>query len=180
MKRTRRKPLIVNRADFRRVVVDHADPDTSYLEQDGFEERLADFKRGDFSFIGVRAAVEVCIPSKRLGPRATIERMPTLIESPGCWGVESDASEEDLREIYEEECATLEHMLTALGVKVTNEPAPVRLLLDETYTCTLAELLRQNENLDPEDVRRLKSLAPGEAFTLGGGAIATMHVRRMS
>ena len=31
-------------------------PDTSYLEQEGFEERLRQSENGDFGFMGIRAS----------------------------------------------------------------------------------------------------------------------------
>jgi hypothetical protein len=165
----KRRRLSVKRSAFHRVVeADDSVVDTSNL--DGVQ--LAQLRAGEFTFVGVYARVVVFIPDAD-GKHKIIHE----VRSPGSWGIEA-GDDDYLNQVFDEECATLEHMLGALGVKVTREP--VRLLLDETHTCTLADLLRQNGNLDKEDVRRLKSLAMGESFTLGGGAIAHTHVRRVS
>jgi hypothetical protein len=36
------------------------DADASYLLQEGFEKRLAEYLRGDFGLCGVRAVAEIC------------------------------------------------------------------------------------------------------------------------
>ena len=102
----------VSRADFERETIPDDSPDTSYLEQDGFEDRMRAYRRGDFGFIGVRAAIDLDIPTKQggiIGQRIT---------TPGLWGIEDDSDEDYLREVYEEECAQLVEMLETLGVTV--------------------------------------------------------------
>ena len=103
--------ITVSRRDFYRRLVPADCPDTSYLEQEGFEDRLAEYRQGDFGFIGVRAAVELPIPYGA-------DRILVTIESPGLWGVESDSDEDYLDSVFQEECETLADMLTELGVTV--------------------------------------------------------------
>lgn len=114
MVKRKAKVITLSRRDFKREVMADDDPDISYLEQDAFEDRLAEYRRGDFDFVGVRASVELHIPHGPSG-HAIIQR----IESPGLWGIESDSGEEHLAEVFSEECDTLTDMLHALGVKVT-------------------------------------------------------------
>lgn len=103
--------ITISRRDFQRRLVPDDCPDTSYLEQEGFEDRLAEYRQGDFGFIGVRAAVELPIPYGA-------DRILVTIESPGLWGVESDSDEDYLDSIFQEECETLADMLAELGVIV--------------------------------------------------------------
>lgn len=103
--------ITISRRDFQRRLVPDDCPDTSYLEQEGFEDRLAECRQGDFGFIGVRAAVELPIPYGA-------DRILVTIESPGLWGVESDSDENYLDSVFQEECETLADMLTELGVVV--------------------------------------------------------------
>lgn len=106
--------LTVSRSDFERQVITDEDPDASYLEQEGlgFEERLAEYRRGEFYFVGVRAKVTLHIP---------VERNTHILQevtSPGLWGVESDSGEGYFNEVYAEEVEQLVSMLEQMGVKV--------------------------------------------------------------
>ena len=83
----------------------------SYLEQEGFADRLEQYRQGAFDFVGVRAAVELPIPFGK-------DRILTRIESPGLWGIESDSGEDYLDSVFQEESAILADMLAELGVKV--------------------------------------------------------------
>lgn len=105
--------ITVHRSDFKRVVVPDDDPDPSYLEQDGFEDRLKAYRRGNFNYCGVRAAIELEIPAPEKG-----HRILQTIESPGLWGVEDDGDQEYLTEVFNDECDVLAHMLTEMGIKV--------------------------------------------------------------
>lgn len=105
--------IVVKRASFVRLVQPDDTADVSYLEQADFDDRRAAFRRGEFAFVGVRAEVEILIPGH--GGDYGIAHH---IRSPGLWGIESDAGDDYLGEVFDEECAELEHMLTALGVKV--------------------------------------------------------------
>ena len=102
----------VSRSDFHREEIPDDNHDASYLEQDGWEDRLAEYRRGDFGFIGIRAVVDLYIPTNRGG------YIMQRIESPGLWSIESDSDESYLQEVYAEECAQLAEMLVTLGVTV--------------------------------------------------------------
>lgn len=104
----------VSRSEFRKEVVPDTSPDASYLEQEGFEERLAEYRSDRFSFVGVYAAVTLRIPFGTDGTRILQE-----IRTPGLWGIEDDSSPEYLEEVFQEECATLRTMLEAMGMEVT-------------------------------------------------------------
>lgn len=86
-----------------------SDPDTSYLEQEGFEDRLDQYKRDVFSFIGIRAVAEISI---------TCETSNTIqhITSGGLWGIESDSPEKYLKEIEQTELDELCDQLHALSI----------------------------------------------------------------
>lgn len=105
----------IHTTDFDMEEVPDECPDWSYLEQDEWEERLKEFRAGDFYFIGIRASVEVQIPSKHGGYWIT-----QRISSPGLWGIESDSGKEYLDEVFQEESAVLAEMLEALGIEVLN------------------------------------------------------------
>ncbi|MCK5650946.1 MAG: hypothetical protein KAJ42_06210 [Gemmatimonadetes bacterium] len=66
---------------FRASVVPVSDPDPSYLEQEGFEARLEEFKNGDFGFVGV-VLEKVC-------PHCDVF---TVVGS--LWGIEHDGTHE--------------------------------------------------------------------------------------
>lgn len=59
------------------------DADTSYLEQDEFTDRLAAYKRGDFSFCGVVVNVYAL---------ADIDEQESCGQA-SLWGIESDSGE---------------------------------------------------------------------------------------
>lgn len=92
-----------------RDVEDQA-PDVSYLEQEGWEGRLEEYRRGGFEFRGVYAEAELAIP---VGGGAAVL---VSIRTSGCWGIESDSDEDHFAEVALEEVATLDVMLAALGV----------------------------------------------------------------
>lgn len=81
-----------------------SDPDTSYLEQAGFEDRLEQYNDGQFSFIGIRADADVVVDN-------TVQH----ITSGGLWGIEDDSTREYLKTIEEEQMAELKGQLLALG-----------------------------------------------------------------
>ncbi|GEM_PF-2536844 len=108
---SRGQPASVSRGDFRKEILPDEFPDWSYLEQDGFADRLAAYRRGDFGYVGVRAAMTVPIPMD--GHYILHE-----IRSPGLWGIESDSGDDYLAEVFGEESHVLEEMLSALGVRV--------------------------------------------------------------
>lgn len=81
-------------------IVPEEDPDPSYLEQEGFEDRLAQYRRGDFRLVGIRAVATVVT---RNGDMSNIDR----VTSPGLWSVESDSTQAYLEEVAREELAEL-------------------------------------------------------------------------
>jgi len=91
-------------------------PDVSYLTQDEFSNRLGEYQKGNFFFVGVRAQCEVLIP---MGENTFVTLKLT---SPGIWGIESDSSDEYLHEVAEDEKAVLLEMLSKLGA--SPEPVP--------------------------------------------------------
>jgi hypothetical protein len=103
--------ITVAKSDFDRQIIPDDCPDTSYLEQEEFGDRLEQFRQGAFDYIGIRAAVELPIPYGK-------DRIITRIESPGLWGIESDSGEDYLDSVFQEESAILADMLAELGVKV--------------------------------------------------------------
>ena len=103
--------MTVSTTDFRREIVPDPYPDTSFLEQEGFEDRLEEFQRGGFEFVAVRAAVDLRIPHG-------MGYIRHRIESPGLWGIESDSGEDYFDSVFQEEKGILTDMLAQLGVKV--------------------------------------------------------------
>ena len=103
--------ISVSKRDFDRQLVPDDCPDTSYLEQEGFEDRMEQYRQGGFDYVGVRAVVELPIPYGK-------DRILTRIESPGLWGIESDSGEDYLDSVFQEESNILADMLAELGVKV--------------------------------------------------------------
>jgi hypothetical protein len=104
--------ITISKRDFDRQLVPDACPDASYLEQQGFEKRLQEYRQGYFEYVGVLAAVELPIPYGA-------DRILARIESPGLWGIESDSGEDYLDSVFREESDILADMLAELGVKVT-------------------------------------------------------------
>ena len=90
------------------------EPDTSYLEQDEFEDRLEAYKRGEFSFIGARAEAEVII-----------EETTQTLRSGGLYGIESDSEDEYIDEIAAQEWAALRAVLKTVGVSTEQLPLAV-------------------------------------------------------
>jgi hypothetical protein len=73
-----------------RVMYD-PDPDPSYLEQKGFEDRLRQYKNGVFGFVGVDAIAEI------VDSNDTVQ----IVISGGIWGIEDDA--QDIIDDYKKE-----------------------------------------------------------------------------
>ena len=85
-------------------------PDTSYLQQEGFEDRLRQAENGDFGFMGIRASCTLLI-----GIGQTDHAILHRFKSPGIWGVETDSHPSHVQELFENERAILLAMLDALG-----------------------------------------------------------------
>jgi hypothetical protein len=118
------KPITVRRYNFQKIAIDDHDYDASYLEDEGAEDRLQAFRAGLFTFLAIKAEVEILIPDapthggKYPSPRRDMTFITQTITSPGLYGVASDSSIDDMNEIFNKECQTLERMLTALGVVI--------------------------------------------------------------
>jgi hypothetical protein len=110
-----KKQITISRSAFEMEIVPDPYADASYLEQEdmGFEERLNEYNNGDFSFVGVRASVELAIPHGKDGTKIL-----QTITTPGLWCVESDSGEEYFNEIFDQESTILTSMLKELNVKV--------------------------------------------------------------
>lgn len=94
-------------------------PDTSYLEQEGFEDRLRQAENGLFGFIGVLASCEFTI---------TLAGQPSIVhtfESPGVWGVETDSDPAYIQQLYQNEHELLTACSRPSAVKAPHtQPAP--------------------------------------------------------
>jgi len=84
------------------------DADASYLLQEGFEKRLAEYLRGDFGLCGMRAVAEIEFPSS--DGWVIVGRL----ESPGVWGIEDDSVRDYLAEVFEAEKAILLELFASL------------------------------------------------------------------
>lgn len=100
--------------DIRVVVLPDEDPDTSYLDQDDFEDRREAYQRGDFTFVGVRAEAEVAIGG-----------IIQTLTSGGLWGIESDSGDDHFKEVANEEWHELRKILTDVGVPTSQLPQNV-------------------------------------------------------
>ena len=89
-----------------REVCPDDDADASYLEQEGYEDRLAQYRRGQLGFVGVRARAVLTVPSAQGGYWTSV-----VICSPGIWSIEDDSDNGYLDEVYAEEVETLKEML---------------------------------------------------------------------
>ena len=93
------------------LVMPDENPDPSYLDQDEFEERLAAYKRGDFSFVGVRAEAAVII-----------DGVVQTLTSGGLYGIESDSDKAYFEEVGAEEWDGLRQILKTVGVATDQLP----------------------------------------------------------
>lgn len=88
--------------------------EADYLEQDEFTERLEQYQRGTFGFVGVSACAEIRFTTPQggwiIGP---------VVKSSGLWGIEDDSGEDYFRTVGEEQADELADMLIALGLDET-------------------------------------------------------------
>jgi|SRR5579859_7238643 len=125
------KPTVTVR--FTREEYPDHDPDISYLQQDYADvpdaleraqyvaqdaARLAAFRNGDWYMLGIRAKATIII--RRPGYSTHYE-----LTSPGLWGIESDSDEGYLREIFADECKTLQEDIEAMGAAHIRMTLPV-------------------------------------------------------
>jgi hypothetical protein len=92
------------------LVLHDEDPDTSYLDQDDFADRRAEYENNDFTFVGVRAEAEVIV-----------DGVTQMLTSGGIWGIESDAKE-IIAEHAAEEWTDLRQILKTIGVATSELP----------------------------------------------------------
>ena len=85
-------------------------PDTSYLEQEGCEDRLRQAENGDFGFMGIHASCTLLIGIGQ-ADHVILHRF----KSPGIWGVETDSSPEHIQMLFKDERSILLAMLDAIG-----------------------------------------------------------------
>jgi hypothetical protein len=90
------------------------DQDTDPDEQNDYEDRKEAYRRGDFSFVGVRAEAEI-----------TVDGIIQTIVSGGLWGIESDAGDEYMQEVAGDEYNDLRKILKTLGVPTSELPNEV-------------------------------------------------------
>ena len=110
-----RKPAVALQAV--RVVRDlDADVDVSYMHEDGFEDRLASYKRGQLHFYELWVEADVTID----------EGVQALVTSSGVGGIESDTDEEDLDALIVEEWRALRAALKKMGVRTEELPLDVQ------------------------------------------------------
>ena len=107
-----------NRVELRavRVVRDEdGDADVSYLSQEGFEDRLDEFKRGRLHFVELWIEADVDIA----------EGVQAVVTSNGIGGIESDTTEEELDALIVEEWCSLRTALKTVGVPTDQLPLEV-------------------------------------------------------
>ena len=116
--RRRRSPELLS---VKVLVLPDEEPDLSFWdqsvdpdEQNDYEERKEAYRRGEFSFVGVRAEAEI-----------TVDGIIQTIVSGGLWGVESDSDAAYIKEVAGEEYADLRRILKTLGVPTSQLPAEV-------------------------------------------------------
>lgn len=92
-------------------------PDTSYLEQEEFEDRLARYRRGDFGYVGIVARVLLDVDGRDVE-----------IGYDSLWGIESDSGEEYLEDIARE--------LAAEAIEAAGQymPALARLIAEHEHS----------------------------------------------
>ena len=86
-----------------RVEVD-SDPDTSYLDEPNFLERLESYRSGSWTFVGVTAVALI-----RTGD------VTQRVTSGGLWGIESDSGSDYLESVGAGELDSLVEILRGLG-----------------------------------------------------------------
>jgi hypothetical protein len=92
-------------------MIEHDDCDASpldWMDADEDADRIASWRRGDWSLIGIQARADIVIV--RNGHDTVYELL-----SPGLWAVESDSGEEYLRSVFADECDTLRGDMAAMG-----------------------------------------------------------------
>jgi len=110
---TRRPPTTLQA--IRVVFEEDREADASYLEENEFKSRLAEYKRGEFKFVYVQAEADVVIAG--IGQR---------LVSGGRLEIESDTEEALLDEMIAEEWESLRNVLKTVGVPTEQLPLAVK------------------------------------------------------
>jgi hypothetical protein len=110
----------VNQNEFQLVVEYDEDPDTSYMDQEGFESEKHDYERELIAAYSVYAEVKLDI---NIGTKDRPFIVEHKVRTPGCHGVmlytDVDPKENPhTQEIFEEESETLIDMITEMGMGV--------------------------------------------------------------
>ncbi len=85
------------------------DGDPSHLDSTDDDGRLTAYDRGEWGYVGIRAMATLYVTRGR-------DRISHEVKSPGLWGIESDSSEDYLKEVAQDELTVLRDMLVKLGV----------------------------------------------------------------
>ena len=91
-------------------VLPDLNPDASYLEQEGFEDRRAQYLADLFSFVGIRAEVQL---------HDWTTGVVTNVTSAGLWNIEDDSDREYLWQVGSEELDSLSDELAARGIDIS-------------------------------------------------------------
>jgi hypothetical protein len=91
------------------------DADASYLEQEGFKSRLAEYRRGKLHFYEMWIEADVAIE----------EGVQAIVRSTGVGGIESDTTEEELNALITEDWRGLRAALKTMGVPTEQLPLEV-------------------------------------------------------
>jgi hypothetical protein len=97
-----------------------SDADTSYLEQEGFEEELANYREVKFGYVGVYAKA-----------RVTSQGYSQWFRTPGLWGIEDTSKADYFVEVAKEELDQLKDELTSYNVDISNFDELAEQAIDE-------------------------------------------------
>lgn len=106
------------------------DFDSSYLEEEGFEDQLKSYQAGEWQPLGCIAKAYVTVTCKEL-PQGICTRVYTyktteLICSPGLWGIESNSDKRYLNEVAQDEvnqlAKELEGSFPNMDLSLCNDP----------------------------------------------------------
>jgi hypothetical protein len=105
-------PVTASAKSFTCRQIPDEDPDTSYLEQEGFETRRKEYGLGYFGYVGVRAEIDLQVPYGQ-------DYIIVPVKTPGIWSIEDD-DDEGIKQAYRSEVDVLKHILRELGVTVVD------------------------------------------------------------
>jgi hypothetical protein len=93
------------------------DADSSYLEQEGFEDRMRQYRDGQFNFVGIAAEAVILLHPVNESRHVMLDAAAPIqtINSGGLWGIENDSDASYLKEIQDEQLSELRDQLRAIG-----------------------------------------------------------------